>query len=174
MQSSNIVLSSELVPKVCDLGIGVSDQPDFKSGVSKSGTPRYMAPECVNDEPVTNLQAVDAYGFGWIAHDVTHLGISTSLQPSATSVASSGEPTGNAVSPIAHGDTTSGTEFTPWIGVLVRRALVNFAVEVGEHVPAPLAQLITACLVVDPEERPTLATARERLAAAALEAPHWR
>ncbi len=174
LKSSNIVLSSELVPKVCDLGIGVSDQHDFKSRAGKSGTPRYMAPECVNDGPVTNLQAVDAYGFGWIAHDVTHLGISNSPQPSASSAGSSSEQTGNAVSPVTRGDTTSGTESTPWIGVLVRRSLVNFAVDVGEHVPAPLAQLIAACLAVDPEERPTLASARERLAAAAPEALEWR
>ena len=174
LKSSNIVLSSELVPKVCDLGIGVSDQRDLKSRVGKSGTPRYMAPECVSDGPVTNLQAVDAYGFGWIAHDVAHLGTTTSPQHSASSAASSSEPSGNAVSPMALGDTTGASESTAWIGVLVKRSLVNFAVDVGEHVPPPLAQLITACLVVDPKQRPTLAAARERLAAAALEAPEWR
>lgn len=67
----------------------------------------------------------------------------------------------------------SGTDSTPWIGVLVRRSMTKFAVETGEHVPLPLAQLIGACLAVDPEQRPTLAAARERLAEAALKAPEW-
>ena len=188
LKSSNIVLSAEWVPKVCDLGIGVSSQHDFASRAGKSGTPRYMAPECVHEGPVTNLQAVDAYGFGWIVHDVSHIGTSPSAQrsaegaaegpgaaaaPSASSGGTSSEPTGNAVSSVSRDDFLSGTESTPWFGVLVRRTMDKFEVPVAEHVPAPLAQLIGACLAVDPEERPTLAAARERLAEAALEAPQW-
>ena len=141
LKSSNIVLSAEWVPKVCDLGIGVSSEKDFKARNGKSGTsgtPRYMAPECVNDGPVANLQAVDSYGFGWIVHDVSHVGTSPSAQrsadgaspnaaaaPSASSGGSNSEPTGNAVSPISPGDTLSGTYSTPWIGVLVRRSMTK-------------------------------------------------
>ena len=120
------------------LGIGVSSEKDFKARNGKIGTPRYMAPECVNDGPVANLQAVDSYGFGWIVHDVSHVGTSPSAQrsadgaspnaaaaPSASSGGSNSEPTGNAVSPISPGDTLSGTYSTPWIGVLVRRSMTK-------------------------------------------------
>jgi serine/threonine protein kinase len=174
------VLSAEWVPKVCDLGIGVLSEKDFKARIGKCGTPRYMAPECVNDGPVANLQAVDSYGFGWIAHDVAHIGTPPDAQrsadgavPSASSGGSGSEPTGNKVSSTPPADTLSASGSTPWIGVLVRRSMSKFSVEMGEHVPAPLAQLIGACLAVDPALRPTLAAARERLAQAAPEAPGW-
>jgi len=197
LKSGNIVLTESLVPKVCDLGIGFSSL--HAPSLGQLGSPAFMAPECAREEPIDNdkLPAVDCYGFGWVAHDCAHVNTdagaaarlrAAGVEPSAAAAPPSSSSSSGSAATTANNDsatllrssatataaagTGTGTS-TPWMGVLVRRELGGFAVDVDARVPLPLAQLVAECLAVEPDARPTLAAARARLAAAALDAPGW-
>ena len=143
LKSANVVLSSDLVPKLCDFGISAflphpsPHQPGKQHALV--GTPAFMAPEVALTLPVASPLAVDIYGVGVILHDLAHAGA-----PGARPLPDE------------------------WAGmapmqILVARHQANFMRPVGAHVPPQLAVLIDACLAVEPAGRPTAEVLRAQL-----------
>jgi len=152
LKSSNVVLTTELVPKLVDFGIsGFVPLVQLGDGNGLMGTPATMAPEIALSQPLTLPTAVDVYGCGCILHDLAHLGFQRAVQADAELHDSAGSP---ATSP---GSTTSQlgghSQWSP-LQVLVARRAVNFAVPIAPHVMPALAHLIARCLALEPAKRP--------------------
>jgi serine/threonine protein kinase len=197
LKSANVVLSADLVPKVCDFGLSVifpivrrrsaEMQRDATTGGADAGgtirgTPKYMAPEVVMSARISDPCAIDIYGLGVILHDLSHLGVGgaggggggggaggASMEVSQAPGSSAG--TGSALS-------ANGTTWTPRgpagaggganiAQVLFQRAHAGFAVHIGAHVPPPLTRVIAACLAVEPAGRPRSTGVRTELLALA-------
>jgi len=150
LKSDNVVLMNGLVPKVADFSI--SSRKGAAGGLACAGTLAFMAPEVARGELVEDWEAVDAYGFGCIAHDTAH-----------ANTGGPGAVLGDAIS-------TAGRD---GIQVLVNRELAGYARAVSPHVPTPLAALTAACLTVDPAARPSLAEARMQLAGMQQASATW-
>lgn len=151
LKSDNVVLMNGLVPKVADFSI--SSRKGATGGLACAGTLAFMAPEVARGELVEDWEAVDAYGFGCIAHDTAHAN------------------TGGSGAVLGDAGSTAGRD---GIQVLVNRELAGYARVVAPHVPAPLAALTAACLTVDPAARPRLAEARVRLAGMQQASAMWQ
>lgn len=147
LKSANVVLSNDLVPKLCDFGISAllphvlppEAQPGPGAKHVLTGTPAFMAPEVAMTLPVASPLAVDVYGVGVILHDLAHTG-------------APGAP--------PHHDEWTG--MSP-MQVLVARHQANFRRPVGAHVPPQLAAIIERCLAVEPAGRPTADVLRGHL-----------
>jgi len=151
LKPANVLLSEGLNPRVSDFGLSMLR--DAGQSPLRGGTALYMAPEVLRGQPVTLLDAVDAYGLGATCHDVAHVNICAVAEPSLEfSIRRSFLLRGESV-------------------MLEKLVESDFAVAVGDDVPAPLADLIRSLLSVDPAARPSARDARVRLEAILAEIP---
>jgi len=65
LKCSNVLLDHAYVPKVGDFGLSTLPVAE-RSRVG--GTPRFMAPEVALAQVITNWEAIDSYGFGYIVY----------------------------------------------------------------------------------------------------------
>lgn len=73
IKSGNILMDEQLFPKIADFGLSkitssVSPSINKQSVNNIKGTPIYMAPEIIRDEPYTN--SVDVYSFAIIVYEI--------------------------------------------------------------------------------------------------------
>jgi serine/threonine protein kinase len=167
LKSANVVLTSELVPKLCDFGLSrVLPVLASAAASTQAGTPQYMAPEVARGLPITRPTAIDTFGLGVVLHDLAHLGIAGRASLGANTALSAG--TGGV-----RGSAGASGSAAPPVHVLYARAASDFAVTIGAHVAPPLAELMRACLAVEPAERPESADVRARLLEMAPASAAW-
>ena len=152
LKSSNVVLTSELIPKLVDFGIsGFVPLVALGGGIGLMGTPLTMAPEIALSQPLTLPTAVDVYGCGCILHDLAHLGFQRAVQTDAELHDSAGSPASS--SGLTSSQVEEHSQWSP-LQVLVARRAANFAMPIAPHVIPGLAHLISRCLALEPAERP--------------------
>ena len=176
LKSANVVLTSELVPKLCDFGLS-RVLPALRVGGAgvdansrRIGTPRFMAPELVLGVPVVHAEAIDAYGAGVVLYDLAHLGITgvDMMAPAtASSVASAGGVDATGSSWGSMGSTA------PPVSVMLARMRSSFAVDISPLCPAPLADVIQRLLAVEPADRPDIAEVRLKLLDMLAQTDSW-
>jgi serine/threonine protein kinase len=195
LKCANVVLSADLVPKVCDFGLSglfpvvakrrsmdAAREAGADAGATMRGTPKFMAPEVVMSARITDPCAIDVYGLGVILHDLAHLGVGAEAAGAAGAEGRGGArslSTGNSAD-ASSVLSVNGTTRTPRASsanpaqVLFQRAHAGFAVDVAAHVPPPLARIIHACMAVEPASRPRSHGVRtELLALAARTSLDW-
>jgi serine/threonine protein kinase len=166
LKSANVVLTSELVPKLCDFGLS-RVLPALRVGGAgvdanprRIGTPRFMAPELVLGVPVVHAEAIDAYGAGVVLYDLAHLGITGDMMAPASS---------SSMVTAAPGVDETGSSWgsmgstAPPVSVMLARMRSSFAVDISPGCPAPLADVIRRLLAVEPADRPDIAEVRLKL-----------
>ncbi len=168
LKSDNIVMSVDaLTPKVCDFGLSSMKGAWPHAGDDVHGTPRYMAPEVARGQEIISWEAVDAYGFGWIAHDVAHENTDAGA---AQRLAEAGVDARSSLT-----QTVSAATVAAWaaIRVMMERERAGYESTVDARVPPPLAALLTACLAVEPQQRPSLPQIRAHLVELRTMAADW-
>ena len=107
-----------------------------------------MAPEVALCQLICNWEAIDSYGFGHIVHEVT---------ATFSDVGSKGP---DAAAPRIKEAALQAYE------IIEQRLQERFAVAIAADVPSCLAAIARACLAIDPDSRPAMATLRCQLEAA--------
>lgn len=177
LKSANVVLTSELVPKLCDFGLS-RVLPALRVGGAgidanprRVGTPRFMAPELVLGAPVVHAEAIDAYGAGVVLYDLAHLGIAGDLSP-ATMSSSGSNDYAPAVDNTGSSWGSMGSTAPP-VSVMLARMRSSFAVDISPGCPAPLADVIRRLLAVEPADRPDITEVRLKLLEMVAQADSW-
>ena len=158
-----------MVPKLADFGLSVSSQRLIWRPPVAVGTMRYMAPECLmrSPEPLRIPQAIDVYAFGFVLHEVAHMGVGAGA--AAAGAEGRERRRGDAELQKSSESCSARTDATnsPNISQTLLRTRSSFEMATAPHVAAPLRQLIVACCAHAPEARPTFAFLRENLMAVA-------
>lgn len=73
LKPSNVVLGSDGRPRIIDFGIAATLSPDASPlRILRMGTPAYMPPEALDDDPVALDVRADVYALGAILHEAIH------------------------------------------------------------------------------------------------------
>jgi serine/threonine protein kinase len=168
LKCGNVVMDANLVPKVADFGLSISSPKLLSRPAVAVGTMRYLAPECMVSHGGAVMRvptAIDVYAFGFILHEVAHIGISARRTADAHDV---GRDRAQRSAPDSFEPRTE-TSNSPNIYQTLSRIRSSFELEVQPHVAPPLKRLILDCCRHEPEARPSFAFLREHLMAVTQE-----